>query len=81
VWSFVFLKLGEQKGDAESKDDNQESHKIHKESLSLLLAVRGAEEKNLNVDDIYKKYGTSYLASVQKGDKYISFENSEEKKT
>jgi hypothetical protein len=45
VWSFVFLELGEQKSDAESKDDNQESHKIHKESLSLLLAVRWAEEK------------------------------------
>jgi hypothetical protein len=59
VGSFVFLELGEQKSDAESKDDNQESHKIHKESLSLLLAVRWAEEKkNLKVDDI-KKYGTS----------------------
>jgi hypothetical protein len=45
VWSFIFLEFGEEKGDAESKDDNQEAHKIHKKSLSLLLAVCWAEEK------------------------------------
>ncbi len=60
MWSFVFLELGEQKSDAESKDDNQESHKIHKESLSLLLAVRWAEEKK------FEKNITSWLMKSSK---------------
>ncbi len=58
MWSFVFLKLGKEKGDAESKDDNQEPHKIHKESLSLLLAVRWAEKK-IESRRLKKKYDTS----------------------